>query len=198
MKQNKPVMISAILLAAGEAKRMSQLKQLMPCGQSTIVGQAIDNLLNSAVIETIVVVGHRAEEVMKAIAAKPVKIAMNPNYQQGMSTSIIAGLSLIDSKAQAVMLALGDQPFVDSQTINSLIEAFRAHNKGIIIPLYQNERGHPVIFDIRYKGALLRLRGDIGGREIIGQHPDDVLEVAVNCEGICVDIDTIDNYTGRT
>ncbi|MFC1966215.1 molybdenum cofactor cytidylyltransferase [Chloroflexota bacterium] len=188
-------MISAILLAAGESKRMGQLKQLMPLGQSTIIEQAIDALLNSAVSESIVVLGHRAEEVIKAIAAKPVKIAINPNYQQGMSTSIIAGLNVIDSRAQAVMLALGDQPFIDSQAINSLMEAFDAHNKGIAIPVCRGRRGHPVIFASRYKGELLKLKGDIGGREIIDRHPDDVLEVAVNCEGICVDIDTMDNYT---
>ncbi|MFC1989752.1 molybdenum cofactor cytidylyltransferase [Chloroflexota bacterium] len=188
-------MISAILLAAGESKRMGQLKQLMPLGQSTIIEQAIDALLNSAVSESIVVLGHRAEEVIKTIAAKPVKIAINPNYQQGMSTSIIAGLNVIDSRAQAVMLALGDQPFIDSQAINSLMEAFDAHNKGIAVPVCRGRQGHPAIFASRYKGELLKLKGDIGGREIIDRHPDDVLEVAVNCEGIFVDIDTMDNYT---
>ena len=81
-------MISAILLAAGESKRMGQPKQLMPLGQSTIVEQAIDNLIKSRVSETIVVLGYRAEDVLKTIAAKPVKIVANPNYQQGMSTSI--------------------------------------------------------------------------------------------------------------
>ncbi|MFC1928531.1 molybdenum cofactor cytidylyltransferase [Chloroflexota bacterium] len=187
-------MISAILLAAGESKRMGQPKQLMPFGQSTIVEQAIDNLSNSAVSEIIVVLGHRTEEVMKAIATKPVKVAINPNYQQGMSTSIIAGLNLIDSRAQAVMLALGDQPFIDSQTINNLMEAFGTHNKGIAIPVYQGRWGHPIIFATRYKGELLRLKGDIGGREIIDLHPNDVLEVAVNCEGICVDINTTNSY----
>jgi molybdenum cofactor cytidylyltransferase len=190
-------MISAILLAAGESKRMGQPKQLMPFGHGTVLEQAIDNLVNSAVGETIVVLGHRAEEVIKTIAAKPVKIAITPDYKQGMSTSIIAGLNLIDSRAQAVMLALGDQPFVDSQTINSLTEAFVAHNRGIAVPVYQGRRGHPVIFAIRYKDELLRLVGDIGGREIIDRHPDDVLEVAVNCEGVCIDIDTMDTYTWR-
>ena len=86
--------------------------------------QAIDNLLSSAVDEIIVVVGYKAEEITETIAAKPVKIMFNPNYQQGMSTSIIAGLILVDPKAQAVMLALGDQPLVDSQTINRLIDEF--------------------------------------------------------------------------
>jgi len=194
MKQNKPMKVSAILLAAGESKRMGQSKQLMPFGETTILEQAVDNLINSTVSETIVVLGHRAEEVMNVITSKPVKIVINPDYQQGMSTSIIAGLDLVDSGTRAVMIALGDQPFVDSQTINSIIEAFVVSDKGIAIPVYQGRRGHPVIFAIGYKGELLRLKGDIGGREIIDQHPDDVLEVAVSCKGVCVDIDTVDSY----
>ena len=186
-------MIAAIVLAAGESKRMGQPKQLMPFGGSTILGQAIDNLLNSKVNETIVVLGHRAEEVKETIAAKPVRIAVNPDYQQGMSTSIIAGLDLIDKRARAVMLALGDQPFIDSQTINSLLAAFGAHDKSIAVPVYRGRRGHPVIFDIRYKSELLGLKGDTGGREIIKRHPDEVLEVPVDCEGVCNDIDTADS-----
>jgi len=188
-------MISAILLAAGESKRMGELKQLMPFGQNTtIVEQAIDNLLSSAVSEVIVVVGYRAEEVIKNIVGKPVKIAINPNYRQGMSTSIIAGLNLVDSRAQAVMLTLGDQPLINSQTINRLIEEFHNHDRGIAIPTYQGRRGHPIIFAIKYKEKLLELKGDIGGRQIVKDHPDDILEVAVNAGGIITDIDTISDY----
>ena len=187
-------MISAILLAAGESKRMGKLKQLMPFGQSTIVEQAIDNLLNSAVDEIIVVLGYRAEEVIETIAAKPVKLVVNPDYKQGMSTSIIAGLNLADSGTQAVMLVLGDQPLTNSQTINQLIEEFYNHDKGIVIPTYQGRRGHPTIFAIKYKEKLLELKGDIGGRQIVRDHPDDILEVAVDSESIIADIDTINDY----
>jgi molybdenum cofactor cytidylyltransferase len=196
MVQKKSI-ISTILLAAGESKRMGQPKQLMPLGQSTILEQTIDNLLNSMVSETIVVLGYKAEEVKKAVADKPVKIAINSYYQHGMSTSIIAGLYMVDTGARAVIIALGDQPFVDSQTINRLIEAFADNEKGIAVPVYQGRRGNPVIFDIRYKDELLRLKGDIGGRGIIKQHPDDVLEVVVDCKGVCVDIDTMDSYNGE-
>jgi len=188
-------MISAILLAAGESNRMGQPKQLMPFGQGTILEKTIDNLLNSAISETIVVLGYRDEEVQKTIAGKPVKIAINPDYQQGMSTSIITGLKQVNKKARAVLIALGDQPFVDSQTINSLVEAFIANIRGIIVPVYQDRRGNPVILATKYKDELLNLKGDIGGREIIKRHPDDVLEVTVNCEGILLDIDTAENYT---
>ena len=188
-------MISAILLAAGESNRMGQPKQLMPFGQSTIVERTIDNLLNSSVSEIIVVLGYKDEEIRKTIAGKPIKIAINPDYQQGMSTSIIAGLKQVDKRARAVLIALGDQPFVNSQTITSLVEAFIANSRGILIPVYQGRRGNPVIFAIKYKGELLNLKGDVGGREIIKRHPDDVLEVAVNCEGVLLDIDTMENYT---
>jgi molybdenum cofactor cytidylyltransferase len=188
-------MLPAILLAAGKSQRMGKLKQLMPFGKSTILEQAIDNLLNSAVDETIVVLGHKAEEITKTIATKPVKIIVNPNYEEGMSASIIAGLILADPRAQAIMLALGDQPLVDSQTINRLITEFYHHDKGIAVPTYKGKRGHPVIFAIKYKPELLKLKGDIGAREIIKNHPDDVLEIAVDAEGVITDIDTGDDYT---
>ena len=187
-------MLSAILLAAGKSQRMGKLKQLMPFGESTILEQTIDNLLNSAADETIVVLGHKAEEITKTIATKPIKIIVNPNYGEGMSTSIIAGLNLVSGQAQAVMLALGDQPLVDSQTINRLIAEFSRHDKGIAVPTYRGKRGHPVIFAIKYKAELLKLKGDIGAREIIRHHPDDVLEVAVASESVIADIDTRDDY----
>jgi molybdenum cofactor cytidylyltransferase len=184
-------MVSAILLAAGEAKRMGKPKQLMPLGKTTMVEQTMDNLLSSGVSEVIVVLGHKAEEIMKKIGTSSVKIVVNPSYRQGMGTSIAAGLKFVDSRAQAVMLALADQPFVDSQTLNKLIEEFESHHKGIAIPTYKGRRGHPLIFSLKYKAQLSRLKGDIGGREIIKRHPADVLEVAVDCEGIVTDIDTM-------
>ena len=185
--------ISAIILAAGESRRMGKPKQLIPLEKTTILEQTVDNFLNSEVPDVIVVVGYKAEEVAKLIANRPVTVAVNSAYREGMSTSIVAGLSLLSDKAQGVMFALADQPFIDSQTINRLIEAFGIYDKGIVMPIYQGRRGHPVIFSIKYEEELLSLKGDIGGREIICRHPDDVFEVAVNCEGIFVDIDTMDN-----
>ena len=187
-------MLSAIILAAGESKRMGKPKQLLPLGKSTLLEQAIDNLLNSSVDETIVVLGHKAEEITEKIANKPVKVVINPDYQQGMSTSIVAGLIMVDPRSQAVMLALGDQPLVTSRTINQLIEAFNKNRKGIAVPTYRGRRGHPIIFDIKYKAELFKLKGDIGGREIIQNHPKDVFMVAVDSESVISDIDTQEDY----
>jgi molybdenum cofactor cytidylyltransferase len=182
--------VSAILLAAGKSSRMGKLKQLMPLGDSTILEQTLCNLLGSKLSEVIVVLGHKAEEITKRLSGRPIKIVVNPLYRKGMGTSIAAGLKFVDSQAQAVMLALGDQPYVDSSTIDRLIDAFSRKKKGIAIPTYKGRRGHPLIFAKKYQALLSRLKGDVGGREIIRENPKDVLEVPVNCEGIIIDIDT--------
>jgi molybdenum cofactor cytidylyltransferase len=182
--------VSAIVLAAGQSKRMGKLKQLMPLGESTILEQTLDNLLGSKLTEVIVVLGHQAEEIRKRLSGRPVKIVVNPLHRKGMGASIAAGLQFVDSQARAVMLVLGDQPYVDNPTINRLIEAFGSNKKGIVIPTYKGKRGHPLIFARKYDKPLSNLSGDIGGREIIREHPEDVLEVPVKCEGVVLDIDT--------
>ena len=190
-------MISAILLAAGKSRRIGKPKQVLPLGSSTILEQTVDNLLRSKIDDLIVVLGYAAQEVMKKIANRPVKIAINPAYEQGMSTSIVTGLRLVDNKAQAVMITLADQPFICINIIDSLIETFFHHNKGIVIPTYQGRRGHPVIFAVKYKEELLKLTGDIGGRQIIKRHSEDVVEMPVDSESINVDIDTLSDYYSK-
>lgn len=182
--------VSAILLAAGQSSRMGSLKQLMPLGNSTILEQTLFNLLGSKITDIVVVLGHKAEDITKKLSGRPVKLVVNPLYRNGMGTSIAAGLKFIDSQAQAVMLVMADQPYVDSATIDRLVEAFDSGGKGIAIPTFKGRRGHPLIFARKYKAPLSRLKDDIGGREIIKENPGDVLEVPVDCEGIVIDIDT--------
>jgi len=190
-------MISAIILAAGESRRMEQLKQLLPWGATTILGQVIENVRASRVDEVVLVVGYKAEEVL-AVVSHPgigIKVKINPSYQQGMSSSIQAGLQAIGSKAQAVLLVLGDQPLVSSETINKLIAAYQSQrkDKGIIVPVYQGERGHPVILDLKYKAEIMQLRGDTGCRQIIATYPQDILEIEVDTASILQDIDVPDD-----
>ncbi len=187
-------MISAILLAAGESKRMGRLKPGLPLGNSTILEQSIDNLVHSRIDELIVVLGYRAQELMEKVSGRPVKTVINPDYEQGMSTSVIAGLHLVDDKARAVVFALADQPFIDSKIVDKLIDAFSHTSKGIVVPTYRGRRGHPVIFAVRYREELLCLRGDVGGRQIIKENADDVLEIPVGSESINIDIDTMSDY----
>jgi len=187
-------MISAILLAAGESKRMGQPKQLLPFRGSTLLGQIVENLLQSQAAETIVVLGSQAEKIIPQIAREPVRIVVNQEFEQGMSSSIKCGLSHISEAADGVMIVLGDQPLIEKETIDLLIERHRQSERGIILPVYNGIRGHPVIFTMKYKDELLRLTGDIGGKQIVERHPSDVLEVEVDSESVVTSIDAESDY----
>jgi molybdenum cofactor cytidylyltransferase len=187
-------MLSAIVLAAGESKRMGRPKQLLPYGRGTILAQVVDNLLASAADEVIVVLGHRMMDITGTLAGRPVKLAVNPRYEEGMSTSIVAGLKAAAPEAQGYMLVMGDQPAVDRRTIDRLIAEYNGRGRGIVVPVYRGRRGNPVIFAAGYKPELLAVQGDIGGRDIVSRHPDDVLEVAVDSPGVVSDIDTPEDY----
>ncbi len=187
-------MVSAIILAAGQSVRFGSAKLLQPWGKHTIIEQTVDNFRASKAGEVIVVLGSRADEVRKRLAGKRVKIVLNPDYPRGMSASVVAALPHVDAWAKAVMLALGDQPLVDSKIINALIDAFETVSKGIVIPVFKGRRGNPVIFDIKYRSELLELTGDVGGREVVARHPADVLEVEVDSPAVLADIDTPADY----
>ena len=92
------------------------------------------------------------------------------------------------------MLALADQPFIDCQIINRLIDEFDTHNKGIVVPVCKGRSGHPVIFDLKYKDELLALGSQGQARDIKHRHPEDVLRIMVDSEKILIDIDTVQDY----
>jgi molybdenum cofactor cytidylyltransferase len=198
MRDSKPTLVSAILLAAGEAKRMGTPKQLLPFGGVTILERTLDNLLGSSVDEVIVVLGANAQEIKSIIGDRPVKIVFNPDYRLGMSGSLICGLNQVSGKARKVMVALTDQPLIGKETYDRLVEESARSEKGIIIPVYRKKKGNPVIFSIGYKKELLALKGDIGAREVVTAHPGDILEVDVDSEGVIININTMDEYNSHS
>jgi molybdenum cofactor cytidylyltransferase len=196
MALESSVFISALLLAAGRGERMGQAKQLLPLGEQRMIEASLHNLLASQVTEIIVVIGFAAEEIRPLVPVnKRLKVVINPQFEKGMSTSIHVGLKAADPQAQGILIALADQPFIPSEVIDQLIERFAAGEKGIVLPLYQGEQGHPVILRRQaYEQELLALSGDVGGKEIVRRHLEDVLEVAVASRGVIVDIDGWDDY----
>ena len=187
-------MISAIILAAGISKRMGQVKQLLAFRGSTVLRQIIETVLKSRADEIIVVLGYQAEKIIPKIAREPVNIVVNPDFEQGMSASIKCGLGHISEESDAVMIVLGDQPLIENEIINLLVEKNSETERGIVVPVYKGVKGHPVIFKMKYKDDLLRLTGDRGGKQIIEWHPGDVLEVEVNSESVIIGIDTKSDY----
>jgi molybdenum cofactor cytidylyltransferase len=197
MSEAKISLVSAILLAAGKSERMGQNKLLMPFGGRTVIQRTLDSLIASRVGEVIVVLGSKAQEINSSIGSRRALVVLNPNYAKGMSTSLINGLGMVSSQARFVMVALGDQPLITPRVYNQLIEAALGSDKGIILPAYKGERGNPIVISTRYSAEILKQTGDVGGRELLKAHPEDVLEVLVDCEGAVVNINTKEEYEKR-
>jgi molybdenum cofactor cytidylyltransferase len=196
MERPSPPFVAALLLAAGESRRMGQIKQVMPFGDTTLLEASLQNLLASRVTEIIAVLGFEAERVKASMTIGPtVRIVINPSYREGIGTSIRCGLGSVSADASGLLIALADQPLIPPQVIDLLITRFTQSRHGIILPVYAGRRGHPVLFALpRYRRDLLKLTGDTGGRQIVGDNPDDVLEVEVPSEGILADIDNRADY----
>lgn len=186
--------VSAILLGAGESKRMGVDKLSLPWGRKTVFEHCLDILLQSKVKEVVVVLSRRTKGMVGYFKWRKVKIVMNPHYRKGMSTSIRRGIQAIDPGVDGILIALGDQPFLKTRMVNTLIQTFAQGKRGIIVPSFQRRKGHPVIFHKRYRKELLELEGDVGGRSIIERHPEDVGVVPVRSEGVVKDIDTWKDY----
>jgi molybdenum cofactor cytidylyltransferase len=188
-------MLSIIILAAGKSERMGKTKLLLPFGGKTILGKTAENYARSgAGDEMIVVFGARAGELRACIDEKGINSVINPDYASGMSSTLKVGLRAASLKTDAVLFAMGDQPFIPPAVIRKLADEFFANEKGIAFPTYQGQRGQPTIFSIKYREKLLALTGDTGARELIERHANDVLKVPVDTDAILIDIDTEEAY----
>lgn len=187
-------MIVAVLLAAGESRRMGKLKQLLPLGDKTLVEHCVDNLLASKVDEVIVVTGHRESEVRRAIIDRPVKIVHNADYQKGMASSIKCGLREISKRAEACVLSLVDQPRIDKETIDLLIDVYRDNHSLIVIPTYQEKSGHPIVLDLALADEILAMDLDVGLRQVILAREGAITRVAVLSPAVLEDCDLPEDY----
>ena len=187
-------MISAIVLAAGQATRFGQCKQLMRLGETTLLEHVLDNLRRSRVDEVIVVLGAQAVEIQKQVPFRNEHVVINNDYANGMSTSIQAGLRAVDAKSDAAMIVLADQPFVLSSTFDALIDAWRQTKPSVVIPTYNGFRGNPVVVSRELFAEMMNIRGDIGCRAIFGDHASSIVKVAVNDRGVVSDIDTMEDF----
>jgi len=187
-------MIYGIVLAAGESKRMGQPKQLLPFGKQTLIETVVENVLQSQIQKTVVVLGANKDEIAKKLDKYPVSMIFNPRFKQGMLSSIQRGFEAIAKEASAVLIILGDQPTIPAWVIDSIIHTYRNTGKGIVVPVFQMRRGHPVLFDCKYRDEVAALDAAVGLRALVHGHPDDVEEVAVESPAILKDIDYPEEY----
>ena len=188
--------VAAVVLAAGMSSRMGTPKQLLRMGSETILERTLNNVRASNVSEIILVLGHAADEVQKTVAMQGLKVVINPDYQQGMGTSLRSGLAAVSAGAAAALIVLADQPGVSSETLNRLIAGHQEHKPQVIIPMYQGFRGNPVLLDRSVFAEVQALKGDVGCRAIFGDHTENILKLPVDDPGILLDIDSRDDLDG--
>lgn len=187
-------MISAIVLAAGESRRMRQFKQLLQLSGKSFVEHCVDNLLASRVDEVIVVTGHRDLDVRQAVAGRSVRFAHNADYRLGMTSSVKRGVESLSANTRGFVLSLVDQPLVSSDVINLVIEEFINSRALVVVPTYDGRNGHPILLDIKLKQEILDLGQDDELRQVVRAHSDDIARVQVRESAILEDFDLPEDY----
>ncbi|NIM57698.1 MAG: NTP transferase domain-containing protein [Candidatus Aminicenantes bacterium] len=187
-------MVWAMILAAGESKRMGKPKLLLPFGDKTIIETIVQTVVSSKVEKTLVILGSEREKIEEKIKNYPVKIVYNRDFRSGMLSSVQCGLEALPEEAKAVLVVLGDQPKISTTVINKLIDAYKSSGKGIVLPVYKKERGHPVLVDVKYREEVKNLSPEVGLRGTVYNHPEDILEVEVETPSIFQDIDDQSDY----
>jgi molybdenum cofactor cytidylyltransferase len=187
-------MICAIVPAAGLSNRMGTQKLLLPFGGKTVITHIVEQILASSVDRVFVVVGHQKELVSRKLSSLPVRIVHNPDYKTGMLSSIRCGLSALPEQCQSILVALGDQPSITTTLINQMIRFFAETKKSILVPLYNNKRGHPILFSISYRQEILSSFDNIGLRGLLQVHDGDVFEMPVEDPSVLSDMDYPEDF----
>lgn len=187
--------VTAVVLAAGESRRMGEPKQLLPWGKTTMLGQTLHNLRQSDVDDLLVVTGHRAEKVAGIARKHGAPTVHNPDYAEGeMLSSLQTALGHLSGATDAVLVTLADQPLVAPPIINQILSAYRAGTAALVAPSYEGRRGNPVLIDRRYFAELAALPWGQAPRDLLRRHAADLHLVPVDSQAILLDIDRPEEY----
>jgi molybdenum cofactor cytidylyltransferase len=186
--------VAAVVLAAGRSTRMGGPNKLLAeIGGRPLVRIAVEQALASRARPVVVVTGHQRSEVEAALKGLPVTFTHNPDYAQGLSTSLKAGIAALPAEVDGAIVCLGDMPQVDAALIDRLITAFDPEKGAlVVVPTIAGKRGNPVVWSRRFFGDLGQLEGDVGARHLIGSYPEAVVEVPLTGRAALIDVDTPD------
>ena len=183
-------MISAILLAAGQSKRMKGENKLTKKIQDIpLIKHSVENILASSVDELIIVLGYQKEIVEKIISKnEKIKFVFNNDFKSGMASSIKVGLNHISNTSEAFFICLGDMPMIKPDIYNQLIKS--RNQKDILIPTYNGQQGNPVLFNKSMKEKIMSISGDVGAKKILEINKDKILKLEINDQGITKGFDS--------
>lgn len=183
-------MIAAIVLSGGRSERMGSPKALLQYRGQSFLATILAAIVSARMEPVIVVAGHHYDVILQAFPN--VQVAFNPNYEQGMNTSVQAGIRALPAGVDGAAIFLVDHPMIDRQTIDVLVARFAPGC--IIIPVHGGRRGHPVIFAADLFDEILELSPDQGLNTVVRRQPERVVEVFVENAGVLRDIDTPEEF----
>ena len=188
-------MIAGIILAAGEARRMGQLKQLLPLGGKPMIWHVANAACGSRLDPVLLVTGAGSDAVVSSLQEFPITSIHNENWADGQAGSLRTGIRDLPEETEAVLFLPADQPLISAKLINALIDAYYRSGQSIICPFYGVQRGAPVLFGWKeWKNALSTLTGDQGARQLIIAHPEAVHRMEVDSGELFWDVDTPEDY----
>jgi molybdenum cofactor cytidylyltransferase len=183
--------IAAVLLAAGKSSRMGTNKMLEEIDGRPMVARTAQRLLSSRARPIIAVLGNQADEVDAALGKLPIERVRNPDFADGLSTSVRRGIAALPEDLDGALVCLGDMPLIAGRDVDRLIAAFNPlEGRAIVVPTRRGRRGNPVLWARQFFPEMARLSGDTGARALIAEHGDLVAEVEMDTDGVVVDIDT--------
>jgi molybdenum cofactor cytidylyltransferase len=184
--------IAAVVLAAGRSSRMGGPNKLLAAIRGRpLVRIVAEAVLGSKARPVMVVTGHERERVEAALAGLPVTFVHNPNYAEGLGTSLKAGVAAMPAEVDGAVICLGDMPQVEAAMIDRLIAAIDPDKGALVaVPTIEGKRGNPVVWSQRFFADLMAVEGDVGARHLIGRYGEAVVEVPVSNTGVLADIDT--------
>lgn len=189
-------MISAIVLAAGQSVRMGEQKMLMSWGQTCVIGQVVSTLLIAGIEDINLVTGGSQAELKVALKDYEIKYIYNKDFANGeMLNSVQVGLRGLGNNTEAALIVLGDQPQIESRTIQEIVQRYKSNHHKIIVPSYQMHRGHPWLLDRSLWWEVLDLAPPLTLHNFLTMHDATIDYVIVDIPNILQDLDTQNDYT---
>lgn len=191
-----PSTVGGVILAAGSSRRLGGgiPKQLLEIEGRPMIRRIAERALASRLSEVVVVLGHLGPRVRRPLAGLDLTLVENPDYRQGQSTSLRAGLGGLRREVSAALFIPCDQPFLTARLLDDLIGAHERTGGAIVAPVFRGRRGSPVLFHRSLFPELLQIEGDVGGRAILDRHAEKIVEVGLDDDEPLLDMDTWNDY----